>query len=93
MTELGGFNKIAISTRDRPMFQIGQLLGLLTCGLLCGLVTQNFAKKRKEPELGTAGLIGCIVAAFVGSAIGMYWLLSAITAGAFMAYIQSKAKQ
>jgi uncharacterized membrane protein YeaQ/YmgE (transglycosylase-associated protein family) len=75
------------------MFNLGQLLGLLTCGLLCGLITQNFAKKRRQPELGQAGLIGCIVAAFVGGAIGMYWLLSAITAAAFMVYIQSQPKQ
>ncbi len=74
------------------MFNVGQLFGLLICGLLCGLITQNFAKKRRQPELGKAGLIGCIVAAFVGSAIGMYWLLSAITAAAFMVYIQSQPK-
>jgi hypothetical protein len=72
---------------------MGQLFALGVIGLLLGLVTQNFAKKRKQPELGQAGLIVCIIASFLGGFMGMYWMLSAIAAVIFMIIIQSQPKQ
>jgi uncharacterized membrane-anchored protein len=66
----------------------GQLLGLGIMGLLAGLIVQSFAKKRHQESLGTIGLISCIVAAFVGGFMGMYWSLAALTALGFIAYIQ-----
>lgn len=70
---------------------MGQLFGLGVMGLLAGLVTQNFAKKRHQEKLGTIGLISCIIASFVGGFMGMNWGLAAITALGFIAYIQIKA--
>jgi uncharacterized membrane-anchored protein len=72
------------------MFSLGQLIGMGIMGLLAGLVTQNFAKKRHQERLGNIGLISCIVAAFVGGLMGMYWGLAAVTALGFIAYIQVK---
>jgi hypothetical protein len=73
------------------MFNIGQLLGLGVMGTLAGLVTQNFAKKRNQEALGNLGLISCILAAFIGGFLGLYWGLAAVTALGFIAYIQTKA--
>lgn len=73
------------------MYILGQLVGMGVMGLLAGLVTQNFAKKRNREKLGTIGLISCIVAAFVGGFLGMSWLPAAVVALGFIAYIQTQA--
>jgi hypothetical protein len=72
------------------MFGIGQLLGLLVMGAIFGLIVQSQAKKKKQAELGNLGLGACIVASFVGSLLGMGWLLSPITMVGFLVAINSK---
>jgi hypothetical protein len=70
---------------------MGQLLGMGVVGLLIGLLTQKFANKRHQEALGKIALISCIMAAFIGGFMGLYWGLAALTAIGFMAYIQLKA--
>lgn len=70
---------------------MGQLLGLGVVGLLIGLLTQKFVNKRHQEALGKIALISCIIAAFLGGFMGLYWGLAALTAIGFMVYIQLKA--
>ena len=70
---------------------MGQLVGLGVMGLLAGLITQSFAKKRHEEQLGTIGLISCIVASFVGGFLGLNWVLAMVTALGFSIYIRVKS--
>lgn len=65
-------------------------MGMGIMGLLAGLITRNFAKKRHQEKLGTIGLISCMVAAFVGGFLGFSWLPAAVTALGFIAYIQTQ---
>jgi uncharacterized membrane protein YeaQ/YmgE (transglycosylase-associated protein family) len=69
-------------------YLFGQLTAMGVIGLLIGLLTQKFAKKRRQEKLGTFALVSCVIASFVGGFLNMYWFLAALTALGFIAYIQ-----
>lgn len=75
----------------KNFFNMGQLFGLGVMGLIAGLITQNFAKKRHEEQLGKIGLVSCLIASFVGGALGLNWGLAMVTALGFSIYIRVKA--
>jgi hypothetical protein len=69
---------------------MGAALGLLVMGALCGLMVQSQAKKKQKAELGMIGLVACIVSSFIGSAMGLYWILSLVTMIVFMVIINTQ---
>ncbi len=41
-------------------------LGALTMGILCGLIPYTYGQKKNLPGWGIAGMIACIIGAFMG---------------------------
>jgi hypothetical protein len=48
------------------MFALGQVIAILVCGLLFGLIVQSQGKKKGKDQIGNIGLASSFVSVFVG---------------------------